>query len=625
MLTHPDDQSSTPARKLAPVTAVDVSTNKRAAFQSIFSFHSEYSAVHPHLLGCLDISSTSLPASSHKTISLPLGLGKASRYTVLVVEYRQYNILAVETFLVLDKGTPYTGIDLYIGRRFLNKHCGGKLPRDPYFDSESGEECVEPPVEPVEETKSHVPGSVSLSTRGSNTGAHFLTPVGLLRMNVVPKPLARSFDKPFGTTGKSQRALESPRGLLPGVDDESLVSFSCSNQYSIEDELDDLLPLEVRDELVAYMAEQVAIHVPLDGSSQNNATTSVRSRALNSDDLATASSGHQQASSARKRRRLDDDDRGGDGGEERDIPLENQGGESDNNIGLLMACPYYKWKPLTHKNCQSLVLKGISRVKYHLWRSHDIPIHCPLCFREFPAEDERDSHVRMLNCEFRDRPPWDCMSSEQKKKIKKRVDPRRSKKDHWFDIFGILFPGYPLPESPYVDLLLCDELATLRDFISQRFGAILNSRVQEQLSDELRLHGPAIQQLSHSVFEYTLEMVLDQFQQQRQSEGSRSSQTVGNHEEGPPSVSQPGGNGVQSSNTLMPLEENSDPSPAQNLSGDVEAASEDPQTRSNDVEDDGGIPEDSLPGFNLHQYLQDNNYDLGRVSSGDRCWIRLPS
>lgn len=189
----------------------------------------------------------------------------------------------------------------------------------------------------------------------------------------------------------------------------------------------------------------------------------------------------------------------------------SQTDETDCN-GRLLACPYYKWKPLTHKNCQGRALKEISRLKQHLWRCHDIPVHCPVCFHQFPDGQERDAHVRTRGCELRDKPVWDCINAEQKAKIKRRVDPKKSKSELWFDIFKVLFPDYPLPQTPWVEILLSTELLSLRNFIAYNYQDIFDARVEQRIPYHLRVHTQEIAEFSHQVFEDTVATLLERFE-----------------------------------------------------------------------------------------------------------------
>ncbi|KAK4219911.1 hypothetical protein QBC37DRAFT_73605 [Rhypophila decipiens] len=157
-----ENQASRGYQPLEAMTVFDIQEKTTGPFRVMFCPDLDYSAAHPHCTRTLRIRSQSLAQQPPKTLLLPHGMAEASRSTDLVVEHRPYNIKAVvETFLVLNKGTPYRGIDLYLGRRFMNKHCQGKPPRDPYSDSESGDEYEDGEVEVREDMESFFTGTMA--------------------------------------------------------------------------------------------------------------------------------------------------------------------------------------------------------------------------------------------------------------------------------------------------------------------------------------------------------------------------------------------------------------------------------------------------------------------------------
>ncbi len=282
----------------------------------------------------------------------------------------------------------------------------------------------------------------------------------------------------------------------------------CSSQTVEGDAFDRIFTPTLKAEFVDYLVTQYFnSHA---GTPQSSAQGNTGASSQGGTSSVTT---YQQARSGGRgtgRRRTvanDDDDAQGD----ENTPVPRADVESDSD-GRLLACPYYKWKPLTHKNCQGKVLKEISRLKLHLWRCHDIPIHCPVCFGQFSGEEERDSHVRARNCDLRDRPVWDCITADQKSKLKKRVDPKKSKSEHWFDIFGILFPGHTLPPNPWVEILLSAELVSLRNFISHNWQEVFDAQVEERIPHHLRSHSQAITKFSHQVFEDTVTTLLERFE-----------------------------------------------------------------------------------------------------------------
>lgn len=159
----------------------------------------------------------------------------------------------------------------------------------------------------------------------------------------------------------------------------------------------------------------------------------------------------------------DEDDEGGnDKKKHRNQKLGN------NKKGRLLACPFYKWKPNTHASCKGYTLREIYRVKDHLWRKHLSPISCVICCAEFETVGERDKHTRALACKLAKPKDWGAFTGEQREKLKKPADRKKTQYEQWYEIYVILFPNSPLPSSPYlVEGLLADQLSALRDYMSE--------------------------------------------------------------------------------------------------------------------------------------------------------------
>lgn len=151
--TEPSRQDNSKPIQFQTLGAINVSDTQRGTMQGVLAMfcpEQEYSAVHPHLLAALNIRPHSLAQEPTREICLPQGPARASRSTNLVIEQLLYGINAgVEHLLVLDKKTPWNGIDIYLGQRFLKKHCDGKLPVDPFENSESWEHYPEATVPAV--------------------------------------------------------------------------------------------------------------------------------------------------------------------------------------------------------------------------------------------------------------------------------------------------------------------------------------------------------------------------------------------------------------------------------------------------------------------------------------------
>lgn len=139
----------------------------------------------------------------------------------------------------------------------------------------------------------------------------------------------------------------------------------------------------------------------------------------------------------------------------------------------LLACPYFKFDQqrystdnaveINYRKCSSCCLRGIPRLKQHLHRVHKRPDHyCPCCFAAFKLEWMLQAHIRSRVCDSVESPFEEKMTHDQSKAVKRRATGRDTR-DAWYDIFKILFPGAPLPLSPYVESA---NLFTVNDFLA---------------------------------------------------------------------------------------------------------------------------------------------------------------
>lgn len=126
------------------------------------------------------------------------------------------------------------------------------------------------------------------------------------------------------------------------------------------------------------------------------------------------------------------------------------------------ACPFFKKHPEAFRSCGFSDNATPSRVKAHVNRKHKFPIYCPRCWVSFKSEIERDDHIRRNDCPISPRPEWICATSDQLQQLSKRTK-YRTDKEEWDEIYSILFPGSPLPESPHLDATLSAEVNIIRE------------------------------------------------------------------------------------------------------------------------------------------------------------------
>jgi hypothetical protein len=140
----------------------------------------------------------------------------------------------------------------------------------------------------------------------------------------------------------------------------------------------------------------------------------------------------------------------------------------------LLACPFCKKDPQKYQVCYRHKITKISYVKLHLYRKHQLPLHCARCCITFKTEEAQDIHVIAGTCENRKpKPEWSGITRSQKQQLEMPVSSRLTEEEQWFTIWDILFPGQPRPHSPYVDSGLSEQLCSFQDFAFETGPAII--------------------------------------------------------------------------------------------------------------------------------------------------------
>ncbi|KAI1325686.1 hypothetical protein F5Y16DRAFT_422642 [Xylariaceae sp. FL0255] len=151
----------------------------------------------------------------------------------------------------------------------------------------------------------------------------------------------------------------------------------------------------------------------------------------------------------------------------------------------LLACPFSKWKPSSYSCCYKYRMTAIRRVKQHLRRHHKRPLQCPTCSQIFPSEEDYDPHVESRSCTSQPRVEPEGVTRLQQKSLERMSDRRLSVSEQWFSIFRILFPGSPLPESPYLEANVSLELKSFKDFMDTEGLRMLEEKAREEIPSEL--------------------------------------------------------------------------------------------------------------------------------------------
>lgn len=137
----------------------------------------------------------------------------------------------------------------------------------------------------------------------------------------------------------------------------------------------------------------------------------------------------------------------------------------------LLACPYFKKDARQHQACCGFGYKKISYVKSHIYQKHAIAMYCPVCQQTFDNVYLRDSHTRELNCErVEDTRAPDGITSEQRDWLGRRGPRGFTEEQQWFRIFEHLFPGHPVPQSPYNESPVSQDVLDFKKHITSPTG-----------------------------------------------------------------------------------------------------------------------------------------------------------
>ena len=166
--------------------------------------------------------------------------------------------------------------------------------------------------------------------------------------------------------------------------------------------------------------------------------------------------------------------------------------------GRLLACPYCKYDPTrysernieqkNYRGCSSIYLTSISRVKQHLYRVHKRPdYYCACCFSVYQDEAALSVHSRIRPaCEVKEACFTEKMATEQVNFIKRRTI-GKTPSESWFEIYKILFPHAPIPETPYVETVSPGAIQRFTDHFYRQAGSRLAALVQKELQGRMLL------------------------------------------------------------------------------------------------------------------------------------------
>lgn len=143
----------------------------------------------------------------------------------------------------------------------------------------------------------------------------------------------------------------------------------------------------------------------------------------------------------------------------------------DTPLDTKLACPYFKKDPQRHRCCAAFGGKKLSYVKQHIGRSHNLSLYCPVCIVYFTDDRLRDEHIIARSCEpVEDQVAPEGITLDQRLWLGRRGPQNLSEEQHWYRIFEYLFPGHPLPRSPYNDTSFPEEFFDFREHLARPEG-----------------------------------------------------------------------------------------------------------------------------------------------------------
>ncbi|VUC30883.1 unnamed protein product [Clonostachys rosea] len=146
----------------------------------------------------------------------------------------------------------------------------------------------------------------------------------------------------------------------------------------------------------------------------------------------------------------------GDGGESSETDLADEKGQN-------MACPFYKFDPLTYFRCQHRYqLKRYADVKQHLVRLHTFgPCYCHVCWHDFGRDDRAlKEHVQRKSC--RPMPGPEALIDEELEQLRNQHRGGSDEKK-WYSLWEFLFPGHEPPASHYLKEGILENVPLLKE------------------------------------------------------------------------------------------------------------------------------------------------------------------
>lgn len=150
---------------------------------------------------------------------------------------------------------------------------------------------------------------------------------------------------------------------------------------------------------------------------------------------------------------------------------------ADNEKGsnVVFACPFQKFNPHKYHKCLKYRLNRIKDVKQHIYRQHmQRPYYCARCYEFFTTRDDRDEHSRCAGCKTRQPPEFEGINEDQRNELKKSSPRKKPLHEQWFEVWDVVFPGCPRPQSAFIGNYVEEMVPLLRDLWNEKSAEIIS-------------------------------------------------------------------------------------------------------------------------------------------------------
>ncbi|KAK1523793.1 uncharacterized protein CCOS01_08880 [Colletotrichum costaricense] len=170
--------------------------------------------------------------------------------------------------------------------------------------------------------------------------------------------------------------------------------------------------------------------------------------------------------------------------------------QEDANVGVKLACPFFKHNPRKYKSQRPCCGPGwdqVHRIKEHIYRKHSLPkFSCPRCSQSFETQLALQAHARSLDaCDVREPEVLDGITQDQEKKLRSRKKTsvkELTEAEKWIQVYRILFPDVREREipSPYHNAEDAEKnLGGFEDYLRRELPPLVRRQLEKEVEREL--------------------------------------------------------------------------------------------------------------------------------------------